>query len=605
MKILLTAVNAKYIHSNLAVYSLKSYAAFRGSQVEMQEYTINQRMEDIMADIYRRKPDVLCFSCYIWNISLIQELVCELHKVLPNTEIWLGGPEVSYDAFSVLEKCAGVRGVMRGEGEETFWKLICHYEKGNPPLAEIEGITFREEGRIWENPMGPPLDLSDIPFPYEDLKDFEHRIIYYETSRGCPFSCSYCLSSVDKKLRFRSLELVKKELDFFLERKAAQVKFVDRTFNCRKEHARTIWKYLADRDNGVTNFHFEIAADLLEEEDFAILKGMRPGLVQLEIGVQTTNRITLEEIRRKMDFSRVKKAAERIKDGNNIHQHLDLIAGLPFEDFESFARSFNEVCELHPHQLQFGFLKVLKGSWMWENADAYGLVYRSKEPYEVLFTNWISYGELQRLKQVEEMVEIYYNSGQFMYTMGKLERKFPTYFACYEALGDFYARTGKNKVSHSRGERYEIILEFVKENFPGEEELFAEMLTLDYYLRENAKSRPAWAKEIKMDNAGKREMYRQLKADMRLAHYREYDQKQFQRMTHLEIFQNDVLDAGEKRGYAVLFDYLYRDPITGSARCLIVRREEKGNEVIYCIRSGDNGFSAKDRQNIGDRSAEN
>lgn len=576
MEILLAAVNAKYIHSNLAVYSLKSYAASHGNNVSMQEYTINQRMEEIMGDIYGRKPDVLCFSCYIWNISLVQELVCELHKVLPQTRIWLGGPEVSFDASAVLEKCPGVKGIMRGEGEETFRKLVCHYENREPALENIAGITYRNsQGQIVENPPGELLDLSKIPFPYRDLREFEHRIIYYETSRGCPFSCSYCLSSIDKKLRFRSLDLVKKELNFFLENKVSQVKFVDRTFNCRREHARAVWEYLLERDNGVTNFHFEIAADLLEEEDFRILSRMRPGLVQLEIGVQTTNETALKEIRRKMDFSRVAEATKRIEQQGNIHQHLDLIAGLPFENLDSFRKSFDDVYALHPQQLQLGFLKVLKGSWMWENKEAYGLVYQNREPYEVLFTKWISYGELLKLKQVEEMVEIYYNSGQFVHTMKALEKRYSACFELYEGLGDFYVRTGRNKVSHSRAERYEILLKFVTDRFPKEEDLFRELLTLDYYLRENAKSRPAWAKEMEPAGAEKREIYRRMAQKDELSHYRQCDQRQFQRMTHLESFRHDVLGTGNNGGYMVLFDYLRRDPLYGAAKCHIVTREEK------------------------------
>ncbi|MGI6007755.1 MAG: B12-binding domain-containing radical SAM protein [Ruminococcus sp.] len=575
MKILLAAVNAKYIHSNLAVYSLKGYVSARGIPVEMQEYTINQRMEDIMGSIYEKKPDVLCFSCYIWNISLITELVCELHKVLPETEIWLGGPEVSFDSARVLESLSGVRGIMRGEGEESFLELVCHYYKGIPALAEMKGITFRtEKGEIRENSQRPPLDLSDIPFPYTDLQDFAHRIIYYESSRGCPFSCSYCLSSVDKKLRFRSLELVKNELDFFLEKRVKQVKFVDRTFNCRKEHARAVWKYLLEKDNGVTNFHFEIAADLLEEEDFNILRQMRPGLAQLEIGVQTTNKTTLREIRRNMDFSRVSQAVARIQEGGNVHQHLDLIAGLPWENLESFKKSFNEVYGLHSQQLQLGFLKVLKGSWMWENASAYDLVFRSREPYEVLSTRWISYEELRKLKRVEEMVEIYYNSGQFSRTMDALEKIFPSYYDCYEALGNFYAETGKNEVSHSRGDRYGILLEFIRKHAVRQEEFFTELLIFDYYLRENAKSRPLWAGEPLKTGAAVRELYDQLRTEPAFGHYQDYDRRQFQRMTHLEYFRYDVLDTGKEGGYAVLFDYLRRDPLTGGARCHII-----GNEV--------------------------
>ena len=603
MKILLAAVNAKYIHSNLAVYSLKQYAMTRGIHAQMREYTINQRMEDIMSSIFREKPDLLCFSCYIWNISLIGDLVCELHKILPDMEIWLGGPEVSWDAGDVLKRWPAVKGIMRGEGEETFCELAFTRENHPSQTERIAGITFRnDDGEIIQNPARPPLDLSEIPFPYADLQDFQHRIIYYESSRGCPFSCSYCLSSIDKKLRFRSLDLVKKELDFFLEHRVPQVKFVDRTFNCKKEHSRAVWQYLLERDNKVTNFHFEIAADLLEEEDFAILNRMRPGLIQLEIGVQTTNEKTLKEIRRTMDFSAVARAAGRIRAGGNIHQHLDLIAGLPFEDFASFRRSFDDVYRLRPQQLQLGFLKVLKGSFMWEHAPEYGLVYKSKEPYEVLFTRWISFEELERLKQVEEMVELYYNSGQFSCTMAALEERYDSCFACYEELGDFYRESGKSSVAHTRADRYAILLDFVKKKFPGQTERFRELLTLDYYLRENAKSRPGWAGEVPLASDELKEIYRQLQTDASLSHYRSFDQRQLQRMTHLEVFRYDVPGTGEKDGCMVLFDYRKKDPVSKNARCYIVRRE---NGRIYCTGLGDNRTLAAAGSDPGNQRAEN
>lgn len=602
MKILLAAVNAKYIHSNLAVYSLRRYAMAHGIPVQMKEYTINQRMEDILGSLFREHPDVLCFSCYIWNISLIGALVCELHKILPDTKIWLGGPEVSWDAADVLKRWPAVKGIMRGEGEETFLCLADCYENQKMALEEVLGISFRnEQGQIVETPSRPPLNISHIPFPYEDLQDFEHRIIYYESSRGCPFSCSYCLSSIDKKLRFRSLDLVKKELDFFLEHRAPQVKFVDRTFNCKKEHSRAVWKYLLERDNGVTNFHFEIAADLLEEEDFAILNRMRPGLIQLEIGVQTTNEKTLKEIRRTMDFSAVTRAVGRIGEGGNIHQHLDLIAGLPFEDFASFRRSFDDVYGLHPQQLQLGFLKVLKGSLMWKQAQNYGLAYKSKEPYEVLFTRWISFEELERLKQVEEMVELYYNSGQFLYTMAALEKRYESCFACYEELGDFYRESGESGISHTRSDRYAILLEFVKKKFPQQTERFRELLTLDYYLRENAKSRPGWAGETSLSGGELKEIYRQLQTDAALSHYRSYDARQLQKMTHLEVFRQDVPGTKEKGGCMLLFDHRKKDPISKNARCYIVRREDGR---IYCIGFGDDRTLAAAGSDPGNRRAE-
>ena len=421
MKVLLGAVNAKYIHSNLAVYSLKAYA--EDPAVEIGEYTINQQKDDILMDIYKRKPDILCLSCYIWNLDYIEEIVLEIGKLRPDMPIWLGGPEVSYDAKEVLRRLPCVKGVMKGEGEKTFKELCQIYrneceENVDKQLKSVMGITFRMGKReIIDNPWRPIMDLSEVPFVYDHMEDFEHKIIYYETSRGCPFSCSYCLSSVDKRLRFRDIELVKKELQFFLDHKVPQVKFVDRTFNCKHEHSIAIWKYIMEHDNGITNFHFEIAADILNEEELELLEQMRPGLVQLEIGVQSTNPKTIKEIHRVMDFKKVSRIVRRIQDKGNVHEHLDLIAGLPYEDVESFAHSFDDVYALEPEQLQLGFLKVLKGSYMEEKKDDYGLVYKGQPPYEVLYTKWLPYEDTLRLKGIEEMVETYYNSRQFCYTL--------------------------------------------------------------------------------------------------------------------------------------------------------------------------------------------
>ena len=392
MKILLNAINAKYIHSNLAVYSLRAYAKEYREHIRLLEYTINNRVEEILEGIYKEHADVICFSCYIWNLDYIEEIVLEIGKLRPDMPIWLGGPEVSYHAEEMLEQYPFLDGIMKGEGEITFRELAVYYqnqENGTEgkTLEEIHGITYRDaEGAIKSNPWRPAMDLSEVDFPYANLKKFENRIIYYESSRGCPFSCSYCLSSIDKRLRFRNLDLVKKELAFFLEQKVPQVKFVDRTFNCKKDHAMAVWKFIAEHDNGVTNFHFEIAADLMTEEELKLLNTLRPGLVQLEIGVQSTNPQTIEAIHRKMDFGRVTEIVNRIAKGRNIHQHLDLIAGLPYEDYDSFRRSFADVYALRPQQLQLGFLKVLRGSFMYEHTEKYDCHYQEREPYEVLLS---------------------------------------------------------------------------------------------------------------------------------------------------------------------------------------------------------------------------
>lgn len=542
MKILLAACNAKYIHSNLAVYDLQAYAAKYADYIILKEYTINQQKDDIMRDIYLEHPDVVCVSCYIWNISFVKELMADLTKILPDADFWAGGPEVSYDAEKFLAENPEFTGVMVGEGEETFLELSGHYIEQSPAdLKDITGVCYRDGEKIVHNGWRQIMDLSSIPFIYKDLADFKNRIIYYESSRGCPFSCSYCLSSIDKKLRFRDTEMVKKELQFFIDNKVPQVKFVDRTFNCKHDHAMAIWKYINEHDNGVTNFHFEISADLLREEELQEMSTMRPGLIQLEIGVQSTNPDTIKAIHRTMDFEKLKGIVNRIHSFGNIHQHLDLIAGLPYEDYDSFRKSFNDVYALKPQQLQLGFLKVLKGSHMMEMCQEYEIVYKTREPYEVLSTKWLDYDHVLKLKNVENMVEVYYNSGQFQNTLEYLEGFFPDAFSIYEGLGRFYMEKGYGDVSHTRMRRYEILLEFL-ENVPEiSMDKVKDQMVYDLYLRENLKSRPGFAKDQK---PFERQIW-----DFR-------KREKVAKNAHVEVFAD---------GKVLLFDYADRDPLTNNA----------------------------------------
>lgn len=569
MKVVLTAINAKYIHSNLAVYSLRAYAKPYLQEIEIAEYTINQQSDDILMDLYKKKPDVLCFSCYIWNLNYVEELIREVKKILPEVPIWVGGPEVSYDAKDVLFRLPEVTGVMLGEGEETFLELMKYYhsEALDYTLAQIAGIAYRDAlGNICENEWRKTIDLSTVPFVYQDIADFKNKIIYYESSRGCPFSCSYCLSSVDKCLRFRDLELVKKELQFFIDEEVPQVKFVDRTFNCNHKHAMEIWKYIAAHDRGITNFHFEVAADLLNEEEISLIETMRPGLIQLEIGVQSTNVETIREIRRTMKFEEVARIVNRINQNQNVHQHLDLIAGLPYEGLESFQKSFDDVYRLHPEQLQLGFLKVLKGSYMEGMKENYGLVYKSRPPYEVLCTKWLSYDELLLLKQVEEMVEIYYNSGQFSHTLRQLEKEFSSPFELYLALGKYYEMHELHMMSHARITRYEILWDFIGSLKLEKNKLYRELLTFDLYLRENVKNRPAFAGEYSVDKELLAQFYEDEKETFRyLKGYEKYDKRQLRKMTHVERFQYDVAGTCKERAQYILFDYQNRSPITHEA----------------------------------------
>jgi len=681
-KFLLVAVNAKYIHSNPAIYSLRAYSGEELQQyVELAEYTINQSMQDILADIYRRKPDAIGFSCYIWNWEMVEALLTEIRKLLPDTALWLGGPEVSYDADVILRRCPELTGIMVGEGEETFRELLGYYvncvwvdggemqaerltkEKcsdgpesllkeesligqeqplgsdslaGTEPSTEVECIIEKEqlvtaEGRfvrnkncfresVYTGTIGRPgkcpgelgeinglclptgytaprllTDMNAIPFLYDDLTPFKNKIIYYETSRGCPFRCSYCLSSIDKAVRLRDLAIVRKELQFFLDHQVKQVKFVDRTFNCNHDHAMAIWQYIHDHDNGVTNFHFEISADILREDEIVLLNCFRPGLVQLEIGVQSANPETLRAIKRVMDVDKLEKIVGAIRQGGNIHQHLDLIAGLPYEDYNSFRESFNRVYRMHPDQLQLGFLKVLKGSEMWERAEEYGIRYLSRPPYEVLSTRWLPYEDVLRLKGIEEMVELYDNSAQFTHTLPFLEKAFSDPFAMYEALADFYRREGYLTTTSSRIYRYQVLLAFAAEWDSPRLEIYRELLTYDLYLRENLKSRPEFARDLSEWKDTARKFYQ---AEERNPHYLTdyagYDWKQLSKMTHLEPFAYPVWDVGQMlegygkwsagrgedfcepkysgaangmQGYRfVLFDYQWRNPLNGEAR---------------------------------------
>lgn len=600
MKILLTAINAKYIHSNLAVYSLQAYAAAHGHKIERAEYTINNQLEDILEKIYCQKPDILLFSCYIWNVEYVKELVSEFHKLRPEVPIWVGGPEVSFETERFLKENPAITGIMMGEGERTLTELCEYFEQceqdaqslsqnrdearnetagagmeyekksgaftelNEEMLKKIDGISYRRsDGTVAIQPLRSLLPMDELPFCYANLKDFEHRIIYYESSRGCPFNCSYCLSSVDKKLRFRSLSLVYKELQFFIDAKVPQVKFVDRTFNCQHEHAMGIWKYIKEHDNGITNFHFEISADLLREDELELISDMRPGLIQLEIGVQSTNGDTIREIHRTMRLEEVYRAVNRVKAGKNIHQHLDLIAGLPFEDYQRFQQSFNDIYALHPQQLQLGFLKVLKGSYMYEHAQEYGLVYRSRPPYEVMASKWVSYDEMLEIRLVEEMLELHYNSGQFLTYLAVLEWKYDSTFQMFLDMGHFYREHGYLDCSHSRVRRTEIVQEFAEIVDPERRDIYREALIFDLYKIEKSKSRPFWAKNVQQD---KRQTGKYL---------REHGMEK--KYCHFEYFEH-INEKGEiteeKDPLWLLFDYENRDSLTNEAA--LFRIDEMG-----------------------------
>lgn len=585
MKILLTAVNAKYIHSNLAVYSLSAYASKKFEErrkhgrmphIEIAEYTINQPADKILADIYGRRPELLLFSCYIWNRKEIEQIAADMAKIRPELHIWLGGPEVSFDSLETLDTLTGIKGIIRGEGEEIFYRLAEAYEEIydykaavrssetgsiDSRLQHIEGITFRKgDGSIVMNKPCENLALSSVPFSCNGIDRFENRIVYYESSRGCPFGCSYCLSSIDKRLRFRDLELVKRELKYFLDMKVPQVKFIDRTFNCHHDRTKAIWTFIRDNDNGVTNFHFEIAGDLLDDEELQLIGTMRPGQIQLEIGVQSTNERTLREIDRPMDFVHLSSVVKNIRQKDNVHLHLDLIAGLPFEDYSSFRNSFEDVFSLRPHQLQLGFLKVLKGSPMEKRGEGYGLRATEFPPYEVLETNWMTYGELIRLKGIEEMVEVYYNSGQFSGTIELMVKGFDTAFDFFEALAAWYKSREETMLKLSRNQRYEKLLDFGREMISDayRRQQLLQTLIYDYYLRENVRSRPAFLGEDKVEKSFSKAFYSRESREHRYlagGRYDTDDPRLLRNLTHLERFGNDYY----------LFDYSRRNPMDNNA----------------------------------------
>ena len=589
MKVLLAAINAKYIHSNLGIYSLKTYGEkmlkewglAEQAEISLAEYTINHQMEQILQDIYKRKPDVIGFSCYIWNISYVKMILADIKKVLPDVKIWAGGPEVSYHGEAFLKEEPAVDLVMMGEGEITFAHFLKALLEGED-LKQVPGLMVRNaDGTFTNTGFRQVMDMSQIPFPYAfmDMKELEHRIIYYESSRGCPFSCAYCLSSIDKKLRFRSLDLVLPELEWFLQAKVPQVKFVDRTFNCKKSYAMAIWQYIRDHDNGVTNFHFEIAADLLDKDELDLLSTMRPGLVQLEIGVQSTNEKTLETIRRKTDIEEIRQITATINSWHNIHQHLDLIAGLPWEDLESFKKSFNDVYEMEPEQLQLGFLKVLKGSYMEELIPDCDLLYSAAPPYEVLCTKWLSYGDVLELKDIEEMTEVHYNSRQFTCTLKELEKEFDTPYEMFSFMAGYYNKNHLFGISHSRIARYEILWKIIQErlekngkcetqamaenvNISEKLELYRDLLMTDLYLRENVKSRPTFARDLSSSKDFVREFFqKEEKTPEHLSGYEGYDSRQMAKMAHLEPLRD---------GTYLLFDYKKRDPLSYNARTVRV-----------------------------------
>lgn len=555
---LLIGINAKYIHSNLAIRSIRDFAENHfGLGVNIAEFTINQQPDFILSQIYKKMPDILGFSCYIWNYELIKRLVSELKKILPDTFIFLGGPEVSYDPDQVLKQtCADC--VVIGEGEKSCSELICALNTGKP-LSSVAGIVWKENGLIRKTPCGPPLSMEDLPFVYdrENLSKLEHRILYYESSRGCPFHCQYCLSGEGSQVRFLPLETVYRHLDFFLSQKVRQVKFVDRTFNCNKRYAMSIWQYLQQHDNGVTNFHFEIAAELLDHETITFLQTVRKGLFQFEIGVQSTNPKTLEQIQRITKIDLLREIISKLQKNKNIHLHLDLIIGLPSEGYDRFSKSFNDVYGLSPDQLQVGFLKLLKGSGLYQDKEKYGIVSSDYAPYEVLYTKDLSYQEILRLKMIEEMVEVYYNSNRFRLLISYLTSLASSPFQFFESLAAFYEEKEYHLCAHSNLEYYTILYQYFQTMEQGDEDKFKEYALFDLYSHEKAKKLPEWLDNSHQDayKKGIFAFYADQNNILRyLPQYTSMDEKQIYRSAHIQVFSFSPF-TGEEKITPVLFNY--------------------------------------------------
>ncbi len=565
MKILLTTLNAKYIHSSLALRYLEKYCQSDYYDISIQEYTINDQLDKITADIYKSGADIYTFSCYIWNITMTLEIADRLKKVNPDCKIILGGPEVSFDSAEILENHPYIDYIVMGEGEETLKELLDCISKGKGAVEEIKGITYRSiDNSIIVNQSRPLIeDLDIIPSPYNsaDIKALEGKLIYYETSRGCPFNCSYCLSSTIRGVRYFSMERIKKDLSLLIEHNVKLVKFVDRTFNCDKDRTMEIFKFLLQSKKN-TSFHFEIAAHLLDDEMLDFLETVPEGLFQLEIGVQSTNDLTVEAINRKTNFEKIKENVKRLRRVGNMHLHLDLIAGLPGEDYQTFTKSFNDVYELEPHALQLGFLKLLKGSNIRRQAKQYGYKFTSISPYEILESNTLSYKELLVLKGIEDVVEKYHNSGAFGVTLKYILRTYyKSPFKFFEDLAQYFGENGLDKFSHSRKALYNILYEFYSQIINNNIDVFVEYLKYDLLYHQKIGQYPYWTNKIEID--GFREqcfefLKRKENNKKYLPQYAGLPAKKIIKQVRFEIFHYNVLDEmidNNKKKTIILFDY--------------------------------------------------
>lgn len=463
MKILLTTLNSKYVHGCLALRYLYSVVQGAPLDIDMREFTINNERGYIFGEIVRLGYDYVCFSCYIWNIEMIKDLISEIKKARPTTKIILGGPEVSYDTVSFMEENPDVDFIIRGEGEYPFFQLVKNITLGEAEHFHVGNLVYRDGDEIIANDESLLPTFDKIPFPYENLEFEEDKVLYYESSRGCPFKCAYCLSCLDKEIRPLPLDRVRRDLGYFLFKAPKQVKFVDRTFNYDMGRAYAIWEYLIDNDNGKTNFHFELCAELMNDKTLELLSKARKGLFQFEIGIQSANPMSLKAVNRKESIFPILLNTEKLLALGNIHIHVDLIAGLPYEDYQSFGRSFNKVYALGADNLQLGFLKLLRGTPIRENGLEHGYVYRHKAPYEIISNNYMSSTDILKLKMVETVLNLYHNKGGFEKTLPYLIKEVSrTPFGFYQKLADFYYSHGYQHRSHKKEDLYRILMAFAK-----------------------------------------------------------------------------------------------------------------------------------------------
>ena len=553
-KTTLVAINAKYIHTGLGVRSIYAYVQRETDfEVEFLELTINQHEQAVLESLYERHSAVYLFSCYIWNIEMVERLVGNLRQLRPDAKIGLGGPQVGYRGEQYLATHLEVDFIILGEGEKTVCRLLPLLQE-EKSLASCGGIVYREEKSIRVTPGEASMEMDALAFAYPDIGELQHKIIYYESMRGCPFSCSYCLSSVEKGVRKRSLSLVFEDLEKFLSWGVPQVKFVDRTFNCDPKHSRGIWEWLAIHDNGVTNFHFELSGELLDEETLLFLSKMRPGLFQFEIGVQSTNLETLKEIDR---FGNVQGLLSRVNSllvPGNIHVHLDLIAGLPYEGYDSFQNSFRQVYACRPHQLQLGFLKVLSGSKMEKKAVKYGLIYSGSAPYQILANRWLSYQELTELQGIADMVEIYYNSCRFTHIIEHLLSAFSDVFAFYQTLSDHFRKTTEGQPVSRLG-YFDVLRSFVLSQGMAFTERMHWLAKYDLLLHEKPRKLPGWM-QADISKTYRKSIQGFFMEEENVARYLpEYlgeDSLRIERMAHVEVFPFHPETGAPGRVVAVL-----------------------------------------------------